>query len=67
MTRTTRIRDEYSNPNSREINGQSTQKNIRLMAERASELSDGHRHRAENGAMDLPSTTSRNGPRIAPR
>jgi hypothetical protein len=56
MTSGERIRKEYSNPNSREFNGQSTKQNIAKYAERASELSDGHRHRAKSGEMELPDT-----------
>jgi hypothetical protein len=50
-----RIREEYSNPNSHKINGQSTAKNIGLMAERASENSK-LAPRAKSGEPRLPST-----------
>jgi hypothetical protein len=59
--RTTRIKNEYSRPDSREINGQSTKGNIAKMAARASELSDGYKHRAASGAVELPDTFGRNG------
>jgi hypothetical protein len=59
MTRTDRIKNEYSNPNSREYNGQSTRENIKKYAERAHTLSDGYKHRAQSGEIELPSGSER--------
>lgn len=53
MSRQSRLRD-YKN----EVGpkGESTKKNIEFWSNRAHENSDGHRHRASNGPMDLPDT-----------
>jgi hypothetical protein len=62
-TRTDRIKQEYSNPNSREYNGQSTAKNIRKYAERAAENSihggNVGKFRATDGEIELPTGSMR--------
>jgi hypothetical protein len=58
MSRTNRIRTEYSRPDSRAINGQSTERNIRLMSARASENSK-LAPRAKGGEIELPDTFRR--------
>jgi hypothetical protein len=66
MTRTKNIHEEFSRPNSRKINGQSTEKNIRLMGERSAENSihagNVGQFRAENGEVRLPDTNKREMP-----
>jgi hypothetical protein len=50
-----RLRD-YANPNASEWRGQSTVKNIDRWAKRAEKESDGDKHRAKSGPVELPPT-----------
>jgi hypothetical protein len=50
-----RIR-EYSQPNHSEWRGQSTRENIDRWSKRAEKESDGDKHRAKGGEVELPST-----------
>jgi hypothetical protein len=56
MSRQSRLR-EYAKP-TREANwcGESSESSIDRWSQRAHEESDGHRHRAKSGKMELPST-----------
>jgi hypothetical protein len=50
---------QYKNPSSKAWwDGESTSQNIARWSRRASENSDGHRHRAKSGEVELPSTRS---------
>jgi hypothetical protein len=56
MTRQSRLQ-EYANPTRPENwNGESTKEYIGRWSERAHAESDGHKHRAKSGAMELPDT-----------
>jgi hypothetical protein len=47
---------EYANPSHSEWRGQSTAENIDRWSKRAEKESDGARHRAKGGDVELPST-----------
>lgn len=42
------------------LHGESCNEYIKVFSDRAHQLSDGHRHRAKSGAMELPTTGEMN-------
>jgi hypothetical protein len=59
VARTTRIQGGYDDPSASPWRGQSTKENIGRWSERAHKESDGARHRAQSGEIELPTGSMR--------